>query len=96
MSSSASLKHSSSRPGRPLFGQVLLKNLSNKDTCHEFLSHCTNYGKNMQAWRHFCVTLFASRVGAPSDLKERITRLRSEVTDVSTEAASAQGVSFYR
>ena len=50
----------------------------------------------MQAWRHFCVTLFASRVGAPSDLKERITRLRSEVTDVSTEAASAQGVSFYR
>lgn len=90
MSSSTSLKHS--QLGRPLFQRVYVSFAANSGLCLSFLQHCTVYGEKMFAWCHFSVALLASPLGVPSNLRERITGLRSEVTDVSTEnAASAQG-----
>ena len=97
VSSSASLKYSPL--GRPLFEQVYLAFLGNRNLCHSFLRDCADYGKNVLDW---CPASVASptssrRVGASHNLRERSTRLRSEVSDVSTEnAASAQGLSSYR
>ena len=98
MFSSTSLKYS--RLGRPLFERVHSAFMANSDLCHDFLLHCTDYGKNMRDWCHFSVALLASPVGDPpdlSDLQERITRLRSNLT-VSTEnaaSAQAQGLSLF-
>ncbi|KAH9984108.1 hypothetical protein BJV77DRAFT_1162758 [Russula vinacea] len=92
MSSSSSLKHS--QLGRPLFQRVYVAFAANSGLCLSFLQHCTDYGENVPAWCQFSITLLASPVGAPSDLRERTTGLRSEVTDVSEsteDAASAQG-----
>jgi hypothetical protein len=98
MSSSTSLKHS--QLGRPLFQRVYVSFAANSGLCLSFLQHCTVYGEKMFAWCHFSVALLASPLGVPSNLRERITGLRSEVTDVSTENAAsaqgAQGLSSYR
>jgi hypothetical protein len=95
MASSASLRFS--RLGRPLFQRVYVAFAANSGLCLSFLQHCTDYGERMFAWCHFSVALLASPVGVPSNLRERITGLRSEVTDVyyTENAASAQGLSSY-
>ena len=96
MSSSSSLKYS--QLGRPLFQRLYVAFAANSGLCLSFLQHCTDYGENVPAWCQFSIAPLASPLGAPSDLRERTTELRSEVTDVSEsteDAASAQGLSSY-
>ena len=93
ISSSDSLKYS--QLSLSPFQRVYVAFAGNSDLCLSFLRHCADYGEKVLAWFHPSIgSPTPSRMGAPHDLRERITGLRSEVTGVSAEnAASAQGLS---
>ncbi|KAH9983746.1 hypothetical protein BJV77DRAFT_244187 [Russula vinacea] len=89
MSSSASLQYS--QLGRSSFQQVYVAFAGNSGLCLSLLRNCTDYGANVLAW---CFPSSASstspktssRAGAAYDIRERITKLRPEVTGVSAKS----------
>lgn len=72
--------------------QVYVALAGNSDLCFRFLRHCADYREKVIGC---CLALRTSpRATASNDFRERTTRLRSEMTDVSVEnAASVRGLS---
>ena len=98
VSSSASLQHLPLSRRSP-FQQVYVTFAANSDLCLSFLRHCADYGEMVFIWcLSFNASPISSRMGisAPHDLRERTTRLLSEVTGISTEnVAGVKGLSSY-
>ena len=95
ISSSDSLRYSPW--SRPSFQRAYVAFARNNDLCLSFLRHCADYGEKVFTW---CLSLNASsissRVGAPRDLRERVARILSEATGISTEnVASIKGLFSY-
>jgi hypothetical protein len=69
---------------------------ANSDLCLSLLRSCADYGENVIGLPSIVLPT-SRRVIASHDLRERTTRLLSEITDVSVEnAVSVQGLSSYQ
>jgi hypothetical protein len=100
LASSKSFKkyYSQSDLGRSSIQRVYLAFAANRDMCLSFLRQCADYGEEVIRWPLPSVALPTSLcMMASHDLRERIMRLRSEMTRVSGEnTASVQGLSSYQ